>query len=340
MNSVFNPLTSSFHLGTFLRVRVRMSYLLLCLLLVVLLGSKTLVLGGLICGIWLFSLLVHDLTQLFLAHRKSPKVNRQSQIILWPCGALEVERSSSSRAGRLQASGFGPFIYLAICLLILPFVWNEAWSTWKFYINSVPVKNAEVITGTEFLMLVMFVNFNLALVNLLPILPLDVGRWVTEYFNGRHQQNWGHHLMQIVAVGGSFMLMGGGLIFGLTWVVLLGGVLLAFSLYQRIAHLEIESETEENESFLGYDFSAGYTSLEKEEEQPEPPSLSWWEKRQLKKQLKQEAKKLLAEQQAREQLDQLLEKVHQSGMASLTALEQRTLKTASKQIRSQHQKST
>jgi len=88
------------------------------------------------------------------------------------------------------------------------------------------------------------------------------------------------------------------------------------------------------DSFMGYDFSQGYTSLERsQKKEPAPqPSLfqRWMERRRAEKRRRQEV-----QQQAAEiELDALLAKVHERGIDALTEAEKRQLKRASDRFRS------
>jgi hypothetical protein len=83
---------------------------------------------------------------------------------------------------------------------------------------------------------------------------------------------------------------------------------------------------------FGYDFSAGYTSLEKSihmEDKHPGFWTRWKEKRKLAKMQKEIEERVNLEQT----LDQLLAKVSASGMNSLTALEQKQLQRVSQLLR-------
>ncbi len=84
------------------------------------------------------------------------------------------------------------------------------------------------------------------------------------------------------------------------------------------------------EGIFGYDFSQGYTSLERDQIQaPAKPRVNWW-RRWLQKRA---AKKTQREQERKEaeerRLDALLDKVHREGRQSLTDEEERFMKRVS-----------
>jgi hypothetical protein len=99
---------------------------------------------------------------------------------------------------------------------------------------------------------------------------------------------------------------------------------------------EEQISDEMDDSFLGYDFSEGYTSLDRSAPTSSTPRESqlsplqrWREQRRLKRELEERQQQVEAERQ----LDSLLAKVHEHGMASLTSREQRLLQQVSDLLR-------
>jgi hypothetical protein len=93
-------------------------------------------------------------------------------------------------------------------------------------------------------------------------------------------------------------------------------------------------QLETDEGPFGYDFSAGYTSLEKDDEPPLPPRqpsalARWWQSRKDRKQQQAAAQRAVDE----ERKELLLEKIAQSGMGSLTSEERRFLEQFSSKYR-------
>ena len=89
-----------------------------------------------------------------------------------------------------------------------------------------------------------------------------------------------------------------------------------------------------DDSFMGYDFSQGYTSLDRGDDHPLParrPSLwrRWREQRRAEKFLREQEQ----EAEAEKQLDLLLEKVHSEGIDSLSDAERRLLDHVSARYR-------
>jgi stage IV sporulation protein FB len=106
--------------------------------------------------------------------------------------------------------------------------------------------------------------------------------------------------------------------------------LLAVFIYQACQHQWMLLETGGEEAVFGYDFSQGYTSLERDKEEPPttPPirKVSWWQ-RWLQKRAARKIQRELDDREADERrMDQLLEKIQREGRQSLTDEENRFLK--------------
>jgi hypothetical protein len=108
---------------------------------------------------------------------------------------------------------------------------------------------------------------------------------------------------------------------------------LAIFIYISCRQQWIILETGGEEALFGYDFSQGYTSLERDQPPPrrrEPSFYQRWKQRRA-------ARKLQREQEQREseerRMDELLQKVQQEGLHSLTDEERRFLTRVSAKYR-------
>jgi Zn-dependent protease len=177
-----------------------------------------------------------------------------------------------------------------------------------------------------------WINWVLFLLNMLPAFPLDGGRMLQSilWWRGEFRQA----TLSTVFVGFVFML-----IIALYGVVIdsVLPLLLALFIYATCRHQWYVLETGGEEPLFGYDFSQGYTSLERGEPPPprqkRPNFVQRWLQRRA-------ARKLQAEQEEREaeerRLDELLEKVKESGMHSLTEEERRFLTRVSSRYKNRH----
>ncbi len=110
---------------------------------------------------------------------------------------------------------------------------------------------------------------------------------------------------------------------------------LALFIYFSCKQQWIILETGGEDSLFGYDFSQGYTSLERDEAPTAPPRRrkSWWqrwlERRREAREKRAEETRIAEERR----LDELLDKVHREGMSALTDEERRFMKRASDRYR-------
>jgi hypothetical protein len=95
-------------------------------------------------------------------------------------------------------------------------------------------------------------------------------------------------------------------------------------------------ETGGEEGLFGYDFSQGYTSLERDQPHVTTRRASWWKRWRDRR----AARKLQRELETREaderRLDELLEKVQRQGMTALTDEERRFMKRVSDRYRNRN----
>jgi hypothetical protein len=171
-----------------------------------------------------------------------------------------------------------------------------------------------------------YVNWFLALINTFLIgFPLDGGRM----FQAILWPHVGHRHATLAAVYAGFVVA---VIMGLYAIVTREVMALCLALFivDACRRQWMILETGGEEGVFGYDFSQGYTSLERGSVDAPPRSrVSWWQ-RWLQRRA---ARRLLAEQARREEeerrLDDLLDKVHRMGRAALTPEEERFMKRVS-----------
>jgi hypothetical protein len=135
-----------------------------------------------------------------------------------------------------------------------------------------------------------------------------------------------------------FLLVG--LVLNETMLVLLAALILVTSA-RMVANSVNANESDKDESTFGYDFSQGYTSLEKSadeadkpvERKPPEPKLSFWDKRRKKKEAERVRKEAEQDQRDAQRVDELLEKIQNLGQASLSPEERQFLERMSLRYR-------
>lgn len=256
-------------------------------------------------------------------------------VLLWPLGGLASCAPPHRPYDSLITTVSGPFANLIVCVLLLPIlILNNAMPAQMWN----PFTDAFLWDATSFVSYVAMtwkLSYWLLLFNiLLPIFPFDGGRVLQEILWFR----MGHYQATVIAttVGmvGAVILAGAGLYcagsVSSDYLLLTGLGFFGFLECLRTRRqIEMMGEFPENE--FGYDFSQGYTSLERSMKgiQHKENSLSlrsrfkaWQMKRRSREDARLEA-----------ELDRILAKIHTDGMDSLSRAERRVLTHASKKRR-------
>jgi Zn-dependent protease len=180
---------------------------------------------------------------------------------------------------------------------------------------------------------IFWVNWFLFLLNLLPGFPLDGGRILQSIWWWRSDYRQGTQL----AIYAGFVVM---LLLVLMSIIIYEPLVLCLAIFIYVACRRqwLILETGGDESLFGYDFSQGYTSLERD--QPPPPPRrrpNWWQRwlqRRAERRIRREQEQREAEEQ---RMDELLQKVQQVGLHGLTDEERRFLTRVSAKYRHRQQ---
>lgn len=345
-----DPLTWSLPLGKLFGIRIRAHILFpvvaVGLILRVVFAEDAPV------GVWLeatlmvallfLSVLLHEFGHCFGARMVDGDAQ---EILLWPLGGLaQLEVPQTARANFI-ATAAGPLVNLLLCLVtglllgtlagVLPPL-KPWWSPINYEkVNGVSQLVSPVLYawgGTEplkqpalwvvLLARLFWVNWLLLLLNLLPAFPLDGGRLLLCVLWPR--VGYRQAMLAAIFVGFTVMILViAGSIAKESTLFLLLAMFIYITCRQQLLVLEHGGE----ESLFGYDFSQGYTSLERDQPTlaPQRRRVSWW-RRWMQERTR---KKLARQQEQREaeerRMDELLEKVQRQGLHSLTDEERRFL---------------
>lgn len=338
-----NPLFWSLGLGTWRGMKLRVSIffpMLLCWLWYQAGSALGSVLGGLtvsatICALLFISVLLHECGHILAARATGGSLGGD-EILIWPMGGLaRVDPRSTPRALMLTAAA-GPAVNLALCLFTLPALFMAKQFPGAMRLFVFPVALDEFWAQPHYtLQVILFhLNWTMLVINLIPAYPLDGGQILRGWLTGRFGESLASEIAIQVAYVSAVILVILGIIDNQTLLVVLAMVIVVLALLE--SHQARNSEGSE-ESFLGYDFSQGYTSLEKSQpkagKQPpaaKPGLLQRWQERRRAEKFRRETE---ARQQAEQQLDALLAKVHEQGIGALSESEKRMLKQASERFR-------
>ncbi len=243
-----------------------------------------------------------------------------SEILLWPLGGLaSVSTPHSPRANLIMVVA-GPMVNVIICAVISVTLVLMSGSIWAVPWN--PFGSGPTVASEVQLWLVILfrISYVLLLFNLAPVFPLDGGRvlqcmlWPSRGYVEATKIATGVGMVGAIA----FALLG--LATGQTLLLFIAmfGYL---TCYQQRQQIKAGIFSDENE--FGYDFSQGYTSLERGETKEHKPG--FFERRRIERARLKEAEELLELEEHHVHVDAILRKISASGTESLTTEEQRIL---------------
>ena len=326
-----NPLYWSVPLGAWFGTNVRVSvfFPLIVLVLCFRLYDPDLgvTVGLTVSGVLFLSVLLHEFGHVFAARRTGGEAN---EILIWPLGGLANVRTRDNVRAKVLTAFCGPAFNLAICSATAWFVYESGDIGSSFYPFTLPHLSFTTDKFADVMVVCFNVNWVLFAANLIPVFPLDGGRILEAILSDRMGNQNGQATYIKVGTIIAILLLIGGLMFDVTPVLFVGSIVLVLNFQESVRK---QSMDDYDDSFMGYDFSAGYTSLEKEDEgsgteahAPAAGLMARWKERRRRS--REERERETAQQIDRE-LDEILEKVHQSGIDSLSKRERQILDRAS-----------
>lgn len=287
--------------------------------------------GALALGLLFVSVLLHELGHCVAAVRMG---GRAEQIVLWPFGGLTQATVPHEPRAELLTSFSGPLANLFVCVLILlPLViWGgvpvETGGMLSFDPLTPPTSPDGAITWQLVAGLAFWINWMLFLINLLlPATPLDGGRvlrsalWpLVGYRHAALQVAWAARITGVVlCLAGWFISTRpeeNGASFEYAWVPMsLLGVFLFFSAQQDADRIR---EGDRDDAAFGYDFSQGYTSLERSFETSRsggPSAMKQWFDRRREAKLERQRQQ---EEDEDRRVDEVLARLHEHGPAGIS----------------------
>ena len=286
-------------------------------------------------AVLLASVLAHELGHCFAAARAG---GHPEQIVLGPLGGLAPMQLPREPHGELITALAGPVVNFAILLLVMPILIVARVDLVSLISPLQPTDLLEGAWWAVLLKLTFWVNWLLLIVNLLPAFPLDGGRvlravvWpALDFRNANLVATRATKLTAIAICLLAWVLRDDASVTGLPiWVVLL---LFAAWIYFSAQHETARQEEGEWDNDLySYDFSQGYTSLERASDPSRRAGSSmrrWLEnRRELRRRRRQSQ-----EQDEERQVDDILMRLHESGMQNLSAKERALLNRVSARYR-------
>lgn len=335
----------SLSLGNWHGVRVRLHiFFLLFAVQAVYIASQAkergiVVFAGISLLVLLVSVLLHELGHAFAASRVGGYVD---QIVIWPLGGLSPPHVPHDPQLELLAALAGPVVNALIVVFTAPLLLIGSQDVLGLFVPLAPAGLTEGTAVFVGLKLIFWINWMLLLINLLPAFPFDGGRVLRallwSQFDYRTAAFWVTRTAMVFAIGICFLAWWMKDIYATAlvpaWVpLLLFAIFLWFGAQSEEAR--IENGAGEDDLF-GYDFSQGYTSLEREAHQKHAgpsPLRRWLDERREARRVRQEA----TEREEEQQVDAILARLHEGGIKGITPQERAILERVSARYRNRQQ---
>lgn len=295
-----------------------------------------------IIGILFISLLLHEFGHFLAALQLGGDCE---QIVIWPLGGLSPPRPPADVRHELAMHLAGPLANAAVCIVAGIVVSMHDGAHVKDLLNPLAPRNLFDPPGASLLLvtakLTLWINYVLWLVNLLPAFPFDGGRVFRAAVLATRPDLSAQRVVLLVTSLAKIAALVLVLIALLMWSdksnpivpVWFSLVLLALMLYfsarqeeERVVELNLEDPT------FGYDFSQGFTSLERSSQSSTEsvgPFRRWLDER---RQARLQQQRELEEEEER-RVDEILGRLHEHGMESLSGEERSLLQRVSQRYR-------
>lgn len=320
-----------------LRLHLFVALLVVCTLYLSWLGKEKGLVWIALLGLMVLavSVAVHVIGHLYASMQLEERLD---SLVLGPLGDFAPRASGSDPRAELLIAAAGPAMNLLLALGCAPLLWLAGANGEAGLLH--PLAPSDLTSGTTWvvtLKLAIWINWMLAIVNLLPAYPFDGGTIAQATVQLIAPQASQRRVRRIVARIGLAaaaalvlvaIVMRGGETVQLVppWFVpaMLAAVVFFSAVQEPLRENSLRMP--EDDSLFGYDFSQGYTSLARSEQHQEAgdddsgPLERWLDTRREARRAKQE--QIEAEEDAL--VDEILARVHERGMHSLS-LEERSL---------------
>ncbi len=288
------------------------------------------------------SVMVHEVGHLLAVRRLG---GHMDSLVPGPLGGLRPARVARDPQSELLATMAGPAATLGVVLLctMTIAISNPSSLSGMFQLLTPDIldgRPSHKIGFSEIVRLTGWINWWLLVVNSIPVFPFDGGRALASFLQVVMPRMSHERAVASVATFARLVALALFLVAFLlrdalphamvpTWLAL---VLLSVFVFFSARVEETQLEADEEEELFGYDFSQGYTSLERSS-QPSPPPAGpitrWLDRMKEQRRLRLDARASAEEREA----DEILRKLHQQGQASLSPRERALLKRVSARLR-------
>ncbi len=287
-----------------------------------------------------FIVLVHEFGHCFGARYTGGEAD---EILLWPLGGLASVNPPHNATAHMITTVAGPMVNVLFCMIctVILVLWTGTLGAvpWNPLHPTIPVDRSllfTVSTAQIWVMRFFGISYFILLINLLPIFPFDGGRVVQAWLWPRK----GYASSMAIATGTGMV---GAIIVGLfglfaeqSWLLLMIAIFGYMTCWQTRRMLREGGEFGGGE--FGYDFSQGYTSLDREDTRERKPG--FFERRRARKAAIREERWRQRQEEQQREVERILSKISRSGVNSLTSRERRVLEQETKRQRTGSDSST
>ncbi len=288
------------------------------------------------------SVIAHELGHLAVANRLGASLD---EVVLGPLGGLGPSPGPLEPSGEFLTALAGPLASLGLVVLSAfgLVVYGGADVLGLFH----PFAPRDILSGSPLLVglkLTLWINWLLLLLNLIPAFPFDGGRAVRAALMIMHPRSepqraaWA--AARVAKLTAFILVVLAILSYGTnpgypvqTWFALM--LLAIFVFFSAKKEEMISHQAASDEALFGYDFSAGYTSLEQSgpkcsTKPAAGPLIRWWKRRRELREQRQ--REIEAMEDGR--VDEILARVHETGLDSLSVEDRELLHRVSARYRS------
>jgi Zn-dependent protease len=345
-------LPSSLHLGRWWGVRLRLHYLSVVFGLVLLYGlwattpaaarSDALISGVVALGVLAACVLLHQMGHILVARQWGLA---PGEMTICPWGECRRWPMVDDPRRELVVLAAGPVTNLAgslLSLVVLLALGRR--SLVELFVPNQLVFHSGALHPAPLAQCALWINWCVMLVNFLPAFPFDGGRMLQAAVLRLWPQAGNAEAFLTVARLGRLTALGlllAAILVGSyplapqlpAWLAL--GLLSSLIFFFSNADLmPTEADDEGDETTLGYDFSAGYTSLEQSVQKTSTNTQTGMVRQWILRR-RAERKRLRRQREMHEdgKVDQILQRVHHFGLGSLSRAERRLLRRAGERYR-------
>ncbi|HPF37291.1 MAG TPA: site-2 protease family protein [Phycisphaerae bacterium] len=323
-----NPLNWSPTIGHFFRIRVRIHITLILFILFE--SMRNFGFATLHMSVVLFaSILLHEFGHCFAARWVGGSAD---DILMWPLGGLASVDAPRRPKEQFITVVCGPLVTLGLIIISTIGLYamgariegSGGFPYFRFIPGFTELPSQLTLFVYSTLNLVFAINSFLFIFNLLPMYPMDGGRMM-------HCALWkplGFHKASTITCTIGMVVA---VLVGLYAMMVQQYMLLAIALMGYLSCFQerqmVKAGFSQEDSYGGYDFSGGYSTMDSPERPRKPGFFAKWKQKKQQGKWRQQREREAAVQ---EQVDGILDKVKREGIGSLSNKEKKLLEEATR----------